>query len=59
MEPIWCPPCSFIMGPQGDNEPKTSCYLTKGFYLGNMKLHRSSTKNHGSNPSEFKGENCP
>ena len=44
MELIWCPPGSFIMGPNGNNNPAHSVILTKGFILGNMRLHKMSTE---------------
>ncbi len=60
MELIWCPPGSFIMGPNGNDNPAHPVILTKGFYLGQYEVaqneYRAIT---GNNPSAFKGSRFP
>ena len=60
MELIWCPPGSFIMGPDGNNNPAHPVVLTKGFYLGKYEATQEEyEKVMGNNPSEFKGDKLP
>ena len=60
MELIWCPPGSFIMGPDGDDNPAHPVILTKGFYLGKYEVTQEEyEKVTGNNPSQFKGDKIP
>ena len=60
MELIWCPPGSFIMGPNGNNNPAHSVILTKGFYLGKYEVAQNEYRAiSGNNPSTFKGSRLP
>jgi len=60
MELIWCPPGSFIMGPDGNGLPAHPVILTKGFYLGKYEVTQEEyEKVMGNNPSNFKGNKLP
>jgi sulfatase modifying factor 1 len=60
MELIWCPPGSFIMGPEGRGSPAHPVILTKGFYLGKYEVTQEEyEKITGKNPSRFKGDKLP
>ena len=52
MELIWCPPGSFIMGPNGNDDPSHPVVLTHGFYLGKFEVtQKEYEKVMGNNPS--------
>ena len=53
MELIWCPPGSFIMGPNGNNNPAHSVILTKGFYLGKYEVAQNEYRKISGNNSEY------
>ena len=60
MELIWCPPGSFIMGPDGNESPAHPVILTKGFYIGKYEVTQKEYKKvMGNNPSKYKEENFP
>jgi formylglycine-generating enzyme required for sulfatase activity len=60
MELIWCPPGSFIMGPDGKDNPAHPVILTKGFYLGKYEVTQEEyQKIMDINPSRFKGAKLP
>jgi formylglycine-generating enzyme required for sulfatase activity len=60
MELIWCPPGSFIMGPNANDDPSHPVVLTHGFYLGKFEVTQQEyEKVMGNNPSKFKGDKLP
>ena len=60
MELIWCPPGSFVMGPDGNDNPAHPVILTKGFYLGKYEVTQEQYEIViGDNPSKFKGAKLP
>jgi len=61
MELIWCPPGSFIMGPDGNDSPAHPVLLTQGFYLGKYEVTQAEyEKIMGVNPvTQNKGAKLP
>jgi len=66
MEMIYCPPGEFMMGSptseegRNDDETQHRVRLTKGFWLGKYPVTQKQWQSvMGSNPSKFKGDDCP